>query len=157
MKRIRGGGLACLGLIFAGGWGSASIGRGAEAAPTQMEKFEVHAKHLLCFGIALTLWEDKYTHRVLAVYVKDVQPESMAELSGIRPGTRIWTIDGTPVENFEASFEPETELGKKFVNRRRGDDILLEIKVASERQTRLVTLTQNPLNVSFREPPPKKK
>ncbi len=122
----------------------------------QLEKFVVNDKHLLCFGVALTLWENQNTHRVMAMYVKQVQPDSMAEEKGLRPGTRIWTIDGMPVEDFPASFAPESELGIKFLNRKRGETIVLEIKVEGERTTQFVTLTQSPLRITVREIPPTK-
>ena len=83
----------------------------------------------------------------MAMYVKDVQPDSMAQQKGLLPGTRIWEIDKIPVENFEATFAPDSELGKKFLNRQKNDKILLEVTILGERSTRLVVLQQSPLIV----------
>lgn len=125
-------------------------GYAAESKPYQMEKFVVNDKHLLCFGVALTLWKDKNTGLVMAVYVSDVHPDSMAYEKGLRPGTRIWEIDKLPVESLEASFAPESELGKKFLNRQRNDKILLEVTLVGERSTRMVVLEQSPLRVTVK-------
>lgn len=125
-----------------------SSARAAEDKPVQMEKFIVNDKHMLCFGVALTLWKDKNTGRVLAMYVKDVHPDSMAQKKGIRPGTRIWEIDNVPVENFEATFDPESDLGKKFLNRQKNDTILLDVTVIGERTSRPVVLEQDRLTVT---------
>ena len=127
----------------------------AEDKPVQLERFVVSEKHQLSFGMAITLWEDKNTGRVLAMYVKQVQPDSMTEQLGIRPGTRIWTIDGVPVENFDATFDVASELGQKFVNRQRGASIVREFKVEGERKSQFVRLIQSPLTITVREPPPK--
>jgi membrane-associated protease RseP (regulator of RpoE activity) len=131
------------------------LGVQAEAKPVQMEKFVVQDKHLLCFGVALSLWEDKNTGRVLAMYVKAVAPDSMAGEKGLRPGTRIWSVDGVAVESFEATFSAGSELGNKFLDRKRGEVIVLEIKNEGER-SRFVSLTQSPLRITVREIPPTK-
>ena len=112
--------------------------------PVKMERFVVNDKHLLCFGIALELWEDKNTHRVLAMYVKAVAPGSMAELEGIVPGARFYTIEGIPVDNFEATFRAGSELNKLFVDRQSGDRVTLEVKFIGKWGTKFITLVQNP-------------
>ncbi len=122
-----------------------------ETTPVQMERFVVHENPMLCFGIAVTLWEDKNTRRVLEMYVKAVQPDSMAEDKGLRPGTRIWSIDGLPVDGFEATFAPDSDLGRKFLNRLRGEVIVLEVKVQGEHNSRFVSLTQSQLTITVRE------
>jgi C-terminal processing protease CtpA/Prc len=122
----------------------------AESKPTQMEKFVVNEKHLLCFGLALSLWENKNSGYVLAMYVKDVAPGSMAEQKGLRPGSRIWAIDGVPVTGFAATFSVGSELGRKFVDRKRGDVIVLEATPQGEARSRFISLTQSPLTVTVR-------
>jgi hypothetical protein len=112
--------------------------------PVKMERFVVNDKHLLCFGIALELWDDKNSERVMAMYVKAVAPGSMAEQEGIVPGTRIYTIEGIPVENFEATFRAGSELNKLFVDRQSGDHVTLEVKFLGKWGTKFITLVQNP-------------
>jgi hypothetical protein len=122
----------------------------ASEPPVTMQKYVVNDKHLLCFGLAIELWEDKNTQRVLAMYVKAVQPESMAELEGLAPGTRIFGIEGIPVEDFQATFGEGSELNKIFLNRKNGDRVTLEIKLQDRRGTKFVTLVQRTgLNVSL--------
>ena len=97
--------------------------------PVQMEKFVVNDKHLLCFGLGIEFWEDKNTGQVLAMYVKAVAPDSMAEHEGMVPGTRIYGIEGIGVENFLATFAAGSELNKLFVDRKSGDRVTLEVKI----------------------------
>lgn len=137
------GGLVSLSLL------SAAAARATPAAsdddnrpPVTMQKYVVNDKHLLCFGVAIELWEDKNTQRVLAMYVKAVQPESMAELEGLAPGTRIFGIEGIPVEDFTATFGEGSELNRIFLNRKNGDRVTLEVKMEGKRGTKFVTLVQ---------------
>jgi hypothetical protein len=127
-----------------------------KSPPVQMQKFVVNDKHLLCFGIALELWEDKNTQNVLAMYVKAVAPGSMAEQEGIVPGTRIYTVEGISVENFEATFRAGSELNKLFVDRQTGDRVTLEVKFLGKYGTKFITLVQNPgmkVTISNNHPP----
>lgn len=114
------------------------------APPVKMEKFLVNEKHLLCFGLALELWEDKNNQRVLAIYVKAVAPGSMAEQEGIVPGTRVYGIEGIPAESFQATFAAGSELNKLFVDRQSGDRVTLELKFLGKRGTKFITLVQDP-------------
>lgn len=138
--------LLLTGLALAGIPGTAR----AEPKPTQMEKFVVNEKHLLCFGLALSLWENKNSGFVLAMYVKDVAPGSMAEEKGLRPGSRIWAIDGIDVTSFEATFSAGSELGRKFLDRKRGEVIVLEATPQGETRPRFISLTQSPLRINVR-------
>ncbi len=123
---------------------------GGGQPPVQLEKFTVNDRHLLCFGLGLELWEDKNTHRVLAMYVKAVQPESMADQEGIIPGTRIFGINGLAVDNFQATFGEGSELNRLFINRQNGDRVTLELKLMNKRGTRFITLVQHSgLNVNI--------
>ena len=154
-KRVSPGQASLLALLVISAAGI-SPSLSAEPKPVQMEKFVVNDKHLLCFGVALTLWEDKNTGRVREMYIKAVAPDSMAEEKGLRPGTRVWSIDAVGVDNFDATFSAGSALGDKFLNRQRGDVIVLEVKVQGELKSRFVTLTQSPLKISVREIPPTK-
>ena len=117
-----------------------------DGKPQVMQKFTVNEKHLLCFGVAITLWEDKNSGLVLEMYVRDVAPGSMAESKGLRPGTRIWAIDGISAESFEATFAAGSGLAEKFLNRKPGDQIVLELAPApGERHSRLIVLKQGAL------------
>lgn len=119
---------------------------GTDGKPQVMEKFTVNEKHLLCFGVAITLWEDKNSGRVLEMYVRDVASGSMAESKGLRPGTRIWAIDGIPADSFEATFSAGSGLAGKFLNRKPGEQIVLEVApVPGEKRTRLIVLKQGAL------------
>lgn len=138
---------------------AAAHGAGAPEKARVMERYEVNETHLLSFGLAITLWEEKSSGRVLEMYIKDVAPGSMAEAKGLRPGTRIWAIDAVPVDSFEATFDAGSELGKKFLNRSPHDKIVLEVApMIGERHTRVVVLEQSPfdshLTVTNKAKPP---
>lgn len=122
----------------------------AEDKIVQMEKVVVNGEVQLCFGIGITLWVNKDTHRVMEMYIKGVQQGSMADEQGLRPGTRIWSVDAVPADSFEATFVPDSELGKKFLNRKSGDTIVLEVKLLTERTIRFVVLTQSPFTMTVR-------
>lgn len=118
-----------------------------------MEKYVVSGKHLLCFGIAITPWENKNTQRVMAMCVKDVAPESMAGEKELAPGTRIYSINGVPVKDFEATFSDGSDLGKLFVDRKKGDQITVEIGNLGQQGTKYVTLIQSPgMSATFVQP-----
>jgi C-terminal processing protease CtpA/Prc len=123
--------------------------------PVKMEKFVVGAKPLLCFGIAIEMWENKSTQRVMEMYVRAVQPGSMAEDAGIVPGTRIYGINGIPADSLEATFLAGSELNRIFVDRLEGDRVTLEIKLPGKRGTRFVTLVEHKVrNKVTISPPP---
>lgn len=150
-------GLIYLALLSALTARAAPAGSGADNhPPVKMEKFVVNDRHLLCFGLGLELWEDKNTHRVLAMYVKAVQPESMADQEGITPGSRIFGINGLAVDNFSATFGEGSELNQLFINRKNGDRVTLELKLMNKRGTRFITLVQHSgLNVNISQNHPK--
>ena len=72
--------------------------------PAQMERFVVNDKHLLSFGVAISLWEEKSSGRVLEMHVTGVQAGGMAEQEGVIPGTRVYGINGRDIYSFMATF-----------------------------------------------------
>ena len=107
---------------------------------TQMERFVVNDKHLLSFGIALDVWEEKSSGRVLEMHVTGVQAGGMAEQEGVIPGTRVYGINGRDIYSFMATFGSGSELNGLFVNRGRGDQVTLEVVKPGHRKTEFVTL-----------------
>ncbi|MEO6875377.1 MAG: hypothetical protein ABI222_11220 [Opitutaceae bacterium] len=141
-----GNGRRWLCLLALSGFG-ALAGRGADreqGPPLQMEKFTVNRGHLMAFGIAISMWEDKNTERVLEMSVKAVRPDSNADWQGVKPGTRIYSINGVPVESFVASFAAGTDLNKIFVDRKKGDQVTLELSmyVNGRKMIKYVTLVE---------------
>jgi C-terminal processing protease CtpA/Prc len=130
--------VACIELsVSAASAGSASV----QPAVT-MDKFTVASKHLQSFGIALEFWENKSTQRVMEMYIKEVQQGSMAEDKGLTKGTRIFEIDGIPVDSFDATFAVGSDLNKIFIDRKNGDRVTLEVKIPGTHGLRTVTLIE---------------
>lgn len=119
---------------------SALVAAGAKEPATRMEKYVVSAKHLLSFGIAITLWEDKNSGLVLEMYVTGVQEGGFAEQEGIISGTRIYGINGATVYSFPATFSSGSELSQLFVDRAKGDKVTLEVVKPGHRKSEFVTL-----------------
>jgi C-terminal processing protease CtpA/Prc len=110
--------------------------------PVKMDKFIVGEKHLQSFGIAIELWEDKSTQRVMEMYIKEVQQGSMAEDKGLTKATRIFEINGIPVDSFDATFAAGSDLNKIFIDRKNGDRVTLEVKILGAPGLRTVTLIE---------------
>jgi hypothetical protein len=114
--------------------------RSVAEEPAQLERFVVNDKHLLSFGIALNLWEDKASGRVLEMHVTGVQDGGMAEQEGVVAGTRVYGINGRDICSFLATFASGSELNDLFVNRPRGDRVTLEVVKPGHRKTEFVNL-----------------
>ena len=122
---------------------------------TRMDRFVVSEKHLLSFGIAITLWEDKFSGRVLEMHVPQVQEGGNAEQEGVIAGTRIYGINGRDVNNFLATFSAGSELNQLFIDRAKGDQITLEVLKPGHRTAEFVTLqNQSGLTVKIRTKAP---
>ncbi len=116
-----------------------------------MEAFKVDEAYVpkLSFGLSLDVWKDNVTGRVTSIVVTAVKAGSDAELAGIVEQTKIYEIDGRPVQDYAASFMKGTELNGIFVNRKNGAAVALVIGVPGKAETRRVTVTErHELNVS---------
>ena len=152
--QARFGGFALI-VLFAQGTAFALAGEKASDQPLTMRRFDVNsdAVYQLCFGVGITLWEDKNTGKVMEMYVKDVRPGSSAEREGLRSGTKIYGIDGMSISSFDATFKKGSELNKIFENRKRNDTVTLEVGLIRNgyRQDTYVTLVEETgMKVSIR-------
>ncbi|MDB6127231.1 MAG: hypothetical protein JWM35_1127 [Verrucomicrobia bacterium] len=115
-----------------------------ERAPVVMEAFKVDGNYIpkLSFGLALEVWKDNDTQKVISIYVSSVRENSPAQKKGLVPRTRIYRIDGTPVEEFTASFFKGMPLNKVFVQRYPNSRVKLEVAIPGEMSTKVVTLEE---------------
>lgn len=99
-----------------------------EATPTvKLDPYVVDKRPpKLCFGVSLAVWRSNTTGKVVAIYIKRVKPGSDADKAGFGPGTRIYQIEGKPVEEMSASFEDGNDLNRIFINRKLGARITVE-------------------------------
>jgi C-terminal processing protease CtpA/Prc len=113
-----------------------------DSPPTQMKAFVVREQSKMAFGFGVDIWKNGESQKIFALYVKSVKAESEAEGKGLRPRTRILSIDGREIEAIDATFEAGSELFKKFVGRKRGDKVVLEILSAGDQAPHTVVLTE---------------
>ena len=105
----------------------------------------------LCFGVSLSLWKDANTGLVTAIYIDKVKSGSDAAENGFGPRTRIYSINGNPVEDMRATFNGDSELNKIFINRKNGSKIVVEGTPEGTSEIRTVILIERiNSNVKFR-------
>ena len=110
--------------------------------PTQMKPFVVHETTKMSFGFGVDIWKNGQSEKIFALYVKSVKAESEAEAKGMAPRTRILTIDGRAIEEIDATFDKGSELFKKFIGRKRGEKIVLDILTEGAQTPQTVVLTE---------------
>ncbi len=130
--------LACLQVLSLGAAPREAVVEGA--APIPLPAVVVEAKPLTSFGISLQLVAVRQTRQILRMFVREVAPGSEADTSGIEPGAEILSIDGRAVDTFIDRFDSESDLGRLFVNRRRGDRLDLVVKSPGSPASRRVYL-----------------
>lgn len=74
--------------------------------------------------------------------VRSVKPESDADREGFAPRARILSLDGKPVEEMDATFEKGSDLHRIFINRKRGDKLVVELIDEGYQYPRTVTLVE---------------
>uniref|UniRef100_UPI00404B054D hypothetical protein n=2 Tax=Cephaloticoccus sp. TaxID=1985742 RepID=UPI00404B054D len=105
----------------------------------------------LCFGVSLTVIGNVNTGKVMSIYINRVKEKSDALVAGFGPRTRIYRIDGIPVEEMSSSFNDGSELNQLFINRKLGDKIVVEAVPESSKESKTVTLMERVnLGVDFR-------
>ncbi len=109
-------------------------------APVPLPAILVQAKPLTSFGLSLQLIAVRQTKQILRMFVREVVPNSEADFNGLQPGTEILSIDGRAVDTFTVRFDAESDLGRRFVNRHRGDRVRLFIRSPGDPAGRNVEL-----------------
>src|ERR1700683_1509640 len=102
----------------------------------------VSAKPVGSFGFSVQAIKDGITLRVLEMTVDTVAPNSEASRKGLAPLTQILGIDGRDIRDFTASFAKGSDLNSKLMDRKKGDQITLEVIPLGARVSKMVTLTQ---------------
>lgn len=118
-----------------------------ETPPLQLSPLRIVGQPLTCW-LALRILAQPGTKTIERILVEEVTPDSDADLRGIRPGDEILQVDGRSVRAMVAGFEPQSDLGRHFINRRRGARVVLEIRHAGATKSHGVTLTQGLANAS---------
>ena len=115
-----------------------------EKPPVMMAAYKVDFSYTpkLSFGLSLDVWKDNNTQKVTSIVITDIRSGSDAETKGLVPRTRIYRIDGKPVEEFTASFFKGTELSHLFVDRNNGAEIALEVWLPGAPTSKQVTVME---------------
>jgi C-terminal processing protease CtpA/Prc len=127
---------------LAGAWAGADAPAPPAAgdAAVRLPAFTVHAAPLTGFGLSLRMIALRQTKQILRIFVRAVQPDSEAETGGLEAGTEILSIDGRSVTSFAVRFDPESDLGRLLVNRRRGEPVRLVVVPPGGTRARTVVL-----------------
>jgi C-terminal processing protease CtpA/Prc len=102
----------------------------------------VRTRPIGCFGLSVRARKDGLSPRVADMTILSVAPNSDADKLGLGPLTEILSIDGKGVGSFTASFDHGSDLSAKLINRKKGDEIVLEVLVLGARKPRRVTLVE---------------
>ena len=102
----------------------------------------VSTRPLGCFGLSIKARKDGLTARITEMTVLEVIPNSDADKQGLGPLTQILSIDGRSVSEFTASFAKGSDLNAKFIDRKKGDEITLEVLILGARKPKRVTLIE---------------
>jgi hypothetical protein len=122
---------------------NASASPGAQPEGTVvLSPLYVGTKPFGCFGMSTKARRDGLSPRVSELTVLSVSPNSDADKEGIGPLTQILRIDGRSVGDFIASYTKGTDLGAKLINRKKGDQITLEVLILGARTPKRVTLVE---------------
>jgi predicted metalloprotease with PDZ domain len=100
---------------------------GKSDSTVRMAPYYVRTRPLTSFGLALQMEALVKTKQVLRMFIREVEADSEADFGGLVPGTEILSVDGRNVRTFAVRFDPESDLGRLFVNRARGDRIRLVV------------------------------
>ena len=139
--RIVAAGLA-LGCLLLAQSSFADPPKAVAATSIVMPPFAVLGKPVSSFGLSLRVLRSEATQRALGMTITDVEPGSDAQRKGIAAGTVILSIDGSDVRQFHASFASGSELNEKLLQRRPGDEVILEIMPPGASKPRTVTLVE---------------
>ncbi len=98
----------------------------------------------MSFGLKLSVWRDNNTGKVMRIYIDRTSKNSDAKELNLGPRTRIYHINGQPVEELVASFNNDTVLRDVFIDRDLGDKVTLEILREHSLERETVVLTEKP-------------
>jgi hypothetical protein len=109
---------------------------GVVALPT----LRVNGIPLTDFQISLEITRNAAGDRVAEIVVSNVPERSDTEQAGVKVGDAIVAIDGRAVTEFSAGVGKDSEIGRIFLNRKRGDTVVLEVRHEHAEKSFSVTL-----------------
>ena len=95
---------------------------------TILEPYVVTGEPLkLSFGFSITMVRNQSSMRAFSMTVERVAPGTDAERKGLKSQAQIIAIDGKPLSEYEATFNPGSELARIFIGRAERASVTLQI------------------------------
>lgn len=113
-------------------------------APTlELKPFVVKDEPVTSFGLSLSLMVVRSTGRISKLVIRSVAEESEAyQQQHLRAGMEILAVDGIDVRTMEGRIDPGSDFNRLFMNRKRGDRIVLTLSRGPGRFPRMVELIE---------------
>lgn len=112
--------------------------------PVMMEPFVINEMPPLSFGFSVRIVVIGGSTKASMITVDAVKSDSQARHKGMVPMTQILSIDGRPTQDFEASFDGNSDLAKILVGRKSGDKATFTILAPGSSTPRTITLVCKP-------------
>ena len=113
--------------------------------PLVLEPMMVYGDTRLAFGFGLRITRIENPRVVLDLVVDRVQVGSDAERKGLRPGSKIVSINGRDVSQYEATFEHGSELNRILVDRPEGARVTMQVLVPGKKKPQTLTIVRRTL------------
>ena len=114
-----------------------------------LEPMKVNGDTRLSFGFGLKVMRIEQTRLILAMEVDRVQAGSEAERKGLKPGSKIVSINGRDVSSYEATFVYGSELNRIFVDRPQGASVTLQVLIPGMKKVQKMTIVRRSLHTEL--------